>query len=231
MVGWPPIDGDPFELARESCLQAAEKARDVFIHKAGLEHFVSRLDVSAVQQVMSGSMGENCDTSPEEFRDVRDAVSFAILFSLLQFGHGFRYELHEICGRGASKTITLGVRNLRSRGNLCAARLRSITETDVRKTFGLPDNPELQGLTLQLLTVIRQAGAVLDRLGLEDFYAFAKQADRPEEARSSAATLVRLLANRFPAFNDRSSARRITCSPRKKGHACGRGASPFGGRP
>ncbi len=49
-----------------------------------------------------------------------------VLFSLLQFGHGFRYELHELCGRGASKTITSGVGNLRQDG-LLATRLRQIT--------------------------------------------------------------------------------------------------------
>lgn len=72
--------------------------------------------------------GENCDTVPDEFRDDRDAVNFAMLFSLLQFGHGFRYELHQFCGRGASQTITLGVRALHTTGDLSTAHLRVIIQ-------------------------------------------------------------------------------------------------------
>jgi hypothetical protein len=174
----PPIEGDPFALARSSCLHAVQVARDVSIDgvalqrfaaqlKVGpgaghalpgdpvaLQRFAAQLNVGAVQDVMRGHMGENCDTVPDEFRHVRDAVNFALCFSLLQFGHGFRYELHRLCGRGASQTITLGVRALRSTDDLCAARLRSITATEIQQVFRLPQDPTLEELARQLLTVL-----------------------------------------------------------------------------
>lgn len=199
----PPIEGDPFALARSSCLHAVQVARDVSIDEAALQQFAAQLNVGAVRDVMRGHMGENCDTVPDEFRHVRDAVNFALVFSLLQFGHGFRYELHRLCGRGASQTITLGVRALRSKGDLCAARLRSITAMEIQQAFSLPRDPTLEELARQLLTVLHQAGTVLERLGMEDFHAFCCQVlPLPEATHRPAATLVRQLANHFPAFND-----------------------------
>jgi hypothetical protein len=148
-------------------------------------------------------MGENCDTVPDEFRHVRDAVNFALVFSLLQFGHGFRYELHRLCGRGASQTITLGVHALRSTGDLDAARLRSITVTEIQQVFRLPRDQTLEELARQLLTVMHQAGTALEHLGMEDFHAFCRQVlTMPEATHWPAATLVRQLTNHFPAFND-----------------------------
>jgi hypothetical protein len=199
----PPIDGDPFALARSSCFRAVQVAQDVSIDEAALQRFTAQLDVGAVRDVMKGHMGENCDTVPDEFRHVQGAVNFALVFSLLQFGHGFRYELHRLCGRGASQTITLGVRNLHAGGDLGAARLRCLTAAEIRQAFRLPSDRALDELVMQLLTVLHQAGTVLERLGTEDFAIFCRQGLTTPEARQwPAATLVRQLANHFPAFND-----------------------------
>lgn len=122
----PPLEGAPFVLARSSCRHAVQVARDVAIDEAALQRFSAQLDVRAVQDILHGTMGENCDTVSDEFRHGQDAVNFALLFSLLQFGYGFRYELHRLCRRGASQTITLGVRTLHGTGDLGAARLRRL---------------------------------------------------------------------------------------------------------
>ena len=86
----PLIDGDPFALARSSCLHAVQVARDVRIDEAKLQSFALELDCEAVRDVMKGSMGENCDIMPDHFLDVDGAINFALVFSLLQFGHGFQ---------------------------------------------------------------------------------------------------------------------------------------------
>ena len=206
MAETPRIDGDPFAIARLSCLHAVRVARDVWIDEEKLQSFSAQLDLEAVRDVMKGSMGENCDIMPDHFLDVDGAINFALVFSLLQFGHGFRYELHRLCGRGASKTVTLGVRNLRSEGPLHASRLKRTSTTEIRQAFRLPNNPELEEFVRQLLTVLHQAGAILDRLGMNDFAAFCRKVlATPDGARSPAATLVRQLANHFPAFNDQGA--------------------------
>lgn len=203
MNDMPPINGSPFALARSSCCHALRVARDVSIDETVLQRFVQQLDVAAVQNVLNGHMGENCDTDPGEFRHGREAANFALLFGLMQFGHGFRYELHRLCGRGASRTITLGVRTLHTTGALDAARLRLLTTADIQQAFELPPDSALQQLAQQLRTVLHQAGTVLESLGLEDFAAFTQEVLRkPEAAQEPSATLVRELANHFPAFND-----------------------------
>jgi len=201
----PLIDGDPFALARSSCLHAVQVARDVRIDEAKLQSFAMELDCEAVRDVMKGSMGENCDILPGDFHDADDAINFALVFSLLQFGHGFRRELHRLCGRGASKTITIGVRNLRSEGPLHAARLKHAGSTEVRQAFQLPDDLELDEFVRQLITVLHQAGTVLNRMAMNDFAAFFRQIlEAPEARPSPAAAVVRQLANHFPAFNDQA---------------------------
>lgn len=202
-VPGPLIQGNPFDEARRSCALAASLARHVTIDGPQLQAFARVLDPVAVRNVMSGGMGENCDTFPEEFEDARDSVNFAVLFSLLQFGHGFRHELHKHCGRGASKTITLGTRRLRASGNLNARRLAGISLAEVRQAFGLPENDDLDPLAQQLLAVIHQAGTALEEMGHDDFYGFCRNVLAGARAEASpTAALVREMANGFPAFND-----------------------------
>ncbi len=198
-----PFDGDPFALARSSCLYAVQVARDVSVDDAALKRFAEQLDVNVVRGVLHAGMGENCDTVSNDFTQREDAVNFALLFSLLQFGHGFRYELHRLCGRGASQTITIGVRALRLTGKLGAGRLRGLTEAEIRHAFRLPQDSAIAALVQQLHSVVQQAGKILEGLGLEDFAAFCQHALTMPEARlEPGATVVRQLASRFPAFND-----------------------------
>lgn len=203
MYEMPPLEGDPFALARSTCRHAVQVAREVSLDETALQRFAAQLDVGTVHDILHSHMGENCDTVPDEFRHGYEAVNFALLFSLLQFGHGFRYELHRHCQRGASQTITLGVHALHGTGDLSAPRLRRLTAADIQQVFQLPHEPALTALAQQLQTVVHQAGTVLERLGLEDFAAFVQHALRmPAARRAPAATLVQQLAYHFPAFND-----------------------------
>lgn len=199
-----PLEDNPFALARSSCLHAIEVARDVSVDEAALRRFAKSLDVRAVREILRTSMGKNCDTVPHEFRNSREAANFAVLFSLSQLGHGFRYELHRLCGRGASQTVTLGIRALHNTGKIDAARLRRITAAEIHHCFLLPFHSAIIKLARQLLTVLRQAGMVLERLGFEDFALCEETLTMPEAKRAPAATLVRQLANQFPAFNDQA---------------------------
>ena len=197
------LEGTPFVLARSSCRHATLVARDVSIDEAALQRFCRQLDVRTVQNILQGSMGENSDTLYGQFCNGRAAANFALFFSLLQFGHGFRYDLHRLCGRGASQTITLGVRALHATGELSAAGLRCLRVADIQQAFGLPPHSALIRLVRQLHIVLQQAGMVLERLGLQDLSAFCQRVIRmPEAKEQPAATLVRQLANQFPAFND-----------------------------
>ncbi len=202
---FPPIEGNPFSLARKTCEDAVRVARDVTICGDALARFAARLDVEAVRNVAKGHMGENCDVGPENFSNPSEAANFAVLFGLLQFGHGFRRELHELCGRGAAKTITRGVVNLRREG-LEAGRLRDLTLDQVRGIFGLPGNSPLDELTIQLWAVLRQAGEALEQAESPDFDSYCRPVLATEEAATApAGTLVRKLANTFGAFNDQGA--------------------------
>ncbi len=201
-LSFPPIEGNPFALARKTCENAVSVARDVTIDGDALANFAAGLDVEAVRNVARGHMGENCHVGPEDFPDPSEAANFAVLFGLLQFGHGFRRELHELCGRGAAKTITLGMVNLRREG-LETSRLRDVTLEQVREIFGLPGNTPLDELTMQLWAVLRQAGESLEQADSPDFDSLCRRILATEEAAGApAATLVRELANTFGAFND-----------------------------
>ena len=199
-------EGDPFALARASCHHATQVAHDVFIKEEALQRFAVGLNPASIRGLPHGSMGENCDTAATEFDRVKDAANFALLFCLLQFGHGFRAALHRHCGRGASQTITRGVRALHTSGSLDAARLRLITAAEIRQAFALPDTPDLALFARQLETVLHQGGSVLERLGLEDFAAFCERVwEMPAATRAPAATLVGQLARQFAAFNDQGT--------------------------
>ena len=201
----PALEGNPFVIARASCRHAVQIAKDVTIDQMALNRFVAQLDIEAVTRVAEGSMGENCDTLQDDFHSGDAAANFALTFCLLQFGHGYRYALHQHCQRGASKTITMGVRSLSNDQLLDAAKLRQLTHDDIRHAFQLPDVPDLREFVNQLQAVVVQAGAVLGKLGLADFASFCQYVSRLPAAESSpAANLVQQLAYYFPAFNDRA---------------------------
>lgn len=206
-LDFAPIEGDPFTLARSTCENALRVAQDVAIDDDKLAAFAADLDYQAIREVANGHMGENCDVGPNDFPEARDAANFAVLFGLLQFGHGFRYELHRLCDRGASKTITLGVTTLRE-GSFDATRLSNVTFEEIRELFGLSRDECLDEFALQLVTVLRQAGRALRGKGVPDFDSFCRRVlDTKQATAGRAATLVRELANTFPAFNDQGWSR------------------------
>jgi hypothetical protein len=201
----PALEGNPFAIARSSCLHAVHTAKDVTIDQNAMNRFVAQLDSDAVACVAEGSMGENCDTVRDDFHSGDTAANFVLTFCLLQFGHGYRYALHRHCQRGASKTITMGVRSLNNDGPLDASRLNRLTHDDIRHAFQLPDVPDLRELVNQLQGIVVQAGAVLGKLGLDDFAGFCRYVSRsPAAENAPAANLVQQLAYHFPAFNDRA---------------------------
>jgi len=199
----PPLEGSPFALVRSSCLHALQVAQDVFIDESALRRFAAELDTRAIHNLLHGSMGENLDTVSDDFRHADEAANFAVLFCLLQFGHGFRHALHQYCGRGASQTITLGVRALHGGNDLSAARLRRLTILEIHQAFALPQAPPLATFVQQLEAVLHQAGTVLECLGLQNFAAFCEHVlEMPAATEAPAAVLVQQLAHHFPAFND-----------------------------
>ena len=201
----PALEGNPFVIARSSCHHAMKIAKDVTIDQKAMVRFLKQLDIEAVNRVAEGSMGENCDTRQDDFHSGDAAANFALTFCLLQFGHGYRYALHRHCQRGASKTITMGVRSLNNDGPLDASRLRRLNHDDIRHAFQLPYVSELREFVNQLQAVVAQAGAVLGKLGLTDFASFCRYVSRlPAAENTPAANFVQQLAYHFPAFNDRA---------------------------
>ena len=64
MGGTPPIEGNPFELARSSCLHAAEVARDVSIDEARLLDFAANLNADEVRSVAKAPVQAGATARP-----------------------------------------------------------------------------------------------------------------------------------------------------------------------
>lgn len=216
------IVGNPFDLVRTSCAQAAKLGTRVKISESGKPEFCVSLQIQHVQAIWDGSMGENSDTLPySHFQSSKAACNYAVIFALMQFGHGFRYELHQACGgHGASKTITTGVGNLCNK-SLSASRLCSLHVSEITEAFGLPaDSPDLDLLRHQIHSVLCETGRLLVKANKEDMFDFVIEVlSRPasqngkftwwnennalaKSVSAPAASLVREFANTFHAFCD-----------------------------
>ena len=65
----PLIDGDPFALARSSCLHAVQVARDVRIDEAKLQSFAMELDCEEIRR-LAGHRDPRCAMSEDFHRAV-----------------------------------------------------------------------------------------------------------------------------------------------------------------
>lgn len=126
--------------------------------------------------------------APQDY-GAEDGVNLRVLVHLLNFGHGYRHELHRHHGIGAWETMKRGALRL---GPADGARLRAITKEEVGELFFETKTPpaDLEPLRRMIFDVLRQTGERLDR----DFSAVVAP------CRTAAEVVERLRA--FPAFDD-----------------------------
>jgi hypothetical protein len=199
-----PAPANPFELILVSCANAMKIARDVYVDAGNLQEFAFNLDPKTVRSTMDtpDSISDNAPIL-NDFASVAAHVNYTLVFSLMEFGHGFRHALHAALGMGASKTMTLGVNHLAAEGDLDAQRLDTFSDGDVETYFQIPQSGELVLLRSQVQQVLSSTGSILIKNGYRDFFAFCiATLDSEEGNENRAANLTRTLANTFPAFCD-----------------------------
>ncbi|KAJ1889094.1 hypothetical protein LPJ81_006199, partial [Coemansia sp. IMI 209127] len=89
---------------------------------------------------------------PLVFDNVAQELNLIAIIDLLQIGSGFRQELHEEAGRGASDTINFGCISLHiSQTPLDAKGLQALTLGDISQHFGIPlfgkEKPMTRGIS------------------------------------------------------------------------------------
>lgn len=195
---------DMFGQISRSCARAVMVARDVWIDSDGLRAFASSLDSGAVRATManSSSISDNADTIAY-FNSVSDHVNYCILFSLMQFGHGFRHALHASMGMGASKAMTAGVNSIALSGKVSSHRLAMFSDADVDVHFRFPRGKELDLFRAQVKFVLSGTGKALENLGYLDFNALVMRALGISSSHHDPLDrLLRRLECLIPAFHD-----------------------------
>ncbi|TMW67174.1 hypothetical protein Poli38472_012290 [Pythium oligandrum] len=164
---------------------------------------------------------------PLNFKSLQDEINFLTLYSLLNFGSGFRKDLHKYCDRGAAETILFGLLGMYiDVPRLDAEFMAKISIDVLANYFSLPlDRDEelstgiyiskpgpLRPFAEMLHNVFTECGQKLQEKNLEDFGAFVLanlHADGSDC--SSAAFLVTQLVEAFPAFDDHQVSRGNEC--------------------
>lgn len=84
------------EAVRTSCRALTEKSDKVKISKQGIDRFLSELDKKQYEEL-------SYDSSvilPLKFSTMEEELNFISVINLLNFGSGYRLELHKYAGRG-----------------------------------------------------------------------------------------------------------------------------------
>lgn len=128
----------PLQTVRTSCAAVAAKADHVTIHDSEIVRFLAEIDDERWAKV--------ADVPDVPLRlEGEQRVNFWSLMALIQFGSGFRRELHAASGRGASDTIMYGLFGLQlGMDRITADFLASISLHAVASAFDLQIDRETE---------------------------------------------------------------------------------------
>ncbi|KAJ1733293.1 hypothetical protein LPJ61_001634 [Coemansia biformis] len=155
---------------------------------------------------------------PLAFDNMAQELNLIALLDLLQLGSGFRKELHEATGRGASDTINFGCMSLHiSQTPIDARGLQALTLDDVAQNFGIPllgkERPAIEGTTAVMISEpgpLRPLAEIIlgclhdtaRRLEQGGFSSLADFVIRTCAEKSTAEHLVKKLVMAFPSLRD-----------------------------
>jgi hypothetical protein len=174
------------------------------------------LDVEEVKRIGSSlALNANSTRVLRPFESVEAEASLIVLLHALDFGGGWRKELHESNdGKGAFITVKAGVEAMfEACPSLLAAWLASLHVPDVASLFRIEGKPSLIPFATQLTRVCNEIGQSLQKRNflsiaefLKSFFSSPRNAPplpSSEEPQYFASDLVRLLVKTFPfTFND-----------------------------
>ncbi len=182
------------ELVRQSCKQVVEKnlLQHVSINNEKLkEFFVNHIEknLSANPSFFQRKAGF---ILPIKFDSLDHEINFTVLYSILNFGSGYRVELKNKAGRGAAETITFGLFSMALGDAKMESRdLTALSLEEVSSFFGIPIKEErpskihpaikeyvdsnLKFFAESLHKVLNEAGNKLWKLSCKDFATFVRQ--------------------------------------------------------
>ncbi|GAB9465650.1 hypothetical protein Gpo141_00003049 [Globisporangium polare] len=154
---------------------------------------------------------------PLNFRSTQEEIAFLTLYGLLNFGSGYRKDLHKYCDR------LYGLLGMYiSVPALSSAYLQNISMEVVANFFSIPTERDeeistgiyiakpgpLKPLVQMIQHVLNECGQKLLERGYADFGAFVVANLRADESKEpSAVHLVEQLTSVFPAFDDHREVR------------------------
>lgn len=157
------------ERARQSCFLVQDLCPPLpaRLDAGAAARAAASIDVAEVRR-----LGSNLGLDPElchvayKFESVQQEAAFITLMHALDFGGGWRLELHAHHGRGAWQTVKPGLLSmLREQPTLPASWLASLTLDRVAKFFGLAGAVPLEGFAKQLTHVCHEVGVSIGRSG------------------------------------------------------------------
>ncbi|RIA86704.1 hypothetical protein C1645_696732 [Glomus cerebriforme] len=205
--------GNFVQAIRTSCHDCRERSR-IQINEDAITDFIQKIDINHFQE-LSKSDGLQM---PLKFDTLEQEINIIGLISLLNFGSGFRKELHEECGRGAFNTIRYGVMSIHITSSpLSAHALRSLALSEVSSFFQIPLQVEIAHPTIEAIKVsepsksralvelitwtLNDTGRILEENGYKNLAAFILEASKPETPNEKSKA-SRFLVRAFPAFRD-----------------------------
>ncbi|CAB4411915.1 unnamed protein product [Rhizophagus irregularis] len=183
----PFPQGNFVQAVRTSCHACRERSR-ILINEDAIRDFIQNIDISHFQK-LSKSDGLQM---PLKFDTLEQELNIIGLIGLLNFGSGFRKELHEECGRGAFNTIRYGIP---LQVEIVHPTIEAIKVSEPSKSRAL----------VELITwTLNDTGRILEENGYKNFAAFILEAAKPEKQneKSKASRFVEKLVRAFPAFRD-----------------------------
>jgi len=140
----------PYEVVRSTC--QAFQSQLVSVDTQATKALADDLDEEMVKNFGANlALDANFTGSNCRFESVDMEAAFILLFHALDFGSGWRLELHRHHGKGAFLTIKPGVENFyHSYPDLKSTDLMSCTKEEVAEHFQISGNPGLDDLTTLL---------------------------------------------------------------------------------
>ncbi|KAJ3220248.1 hypothetical protein HDU67_003263 [Dinochytrium kinnereticum] len=220
VVGELQIPGHCTEAVRASAraiMADPEVTKDVQINDAEIPNFLKTLDIPLYERLSKTEAA----AMPLKFDSIEQELNFLGLLFLLNFGSGWRLELHQAVDRGAFDTIRFGLMSMHISGqNMTSTFLRDIRGPDVAGFFDLPyiqevAHPTLKGVTMSqphplrpfidmLTSVMSETGrGLLERGYTGGIGAFILDITKPVDgAPRSASEIVKTLVTVIPGFRD-----------------------------
>ncbi|KAJ2455819.1 hypothetical protein EV183_000434, partial [Coemansia sp. RSA 2336] len=215
----PPAGTNYLDCVRSSTAAFIESAGQelVSINSEGIRSYVDHFDYGKFDNYVKQVNGWT-HKLPLVFDNMAQELNLIALLDLLQFGSGYRKELHKATDRGASDTIRFGCISMHiSQTELHAKGLQALTLGDISQHFGIPlfgdERPMIQGSSAVMVSQASELrplaecilGCLQDtgkRLELGGYSSLADFIIKMCTEKPSAAHLVEMLAKAFPSLRD-----------------------------